>query len=441
MTKSGAYSAGRPVYLVDGLRTPFIKARSKPGPFSAADLAVAAGQPLLLRQPFAASELDEVILGCIIPAPREVNIARVVSLRLGCGKQVPAWTVQRNCGSGMQAVDSAAQAIAGGRSDLVLAGGTEAMSHAPVLLPPAAVELLGEWLQAKSAGQRLKLLGRLRPHHFKLVFGLLEGLTDPVVNLSMGQTAEILAQRFQISRERMDAFALSSHQRVARAQDEGLLSEVTPLYAADGSVYPHDDGVRRESDMAGLARLKPVFDRPFGLVTAGNSAQVTDGAAWLLLASADAVQRHGLPVLGRLVDCQWAGVDPSQMGLGPVHAMAPILQRQKLSAAAIDYWEINEAFATQVLACVEAWQSAEYCREELGLEQPFAPIPPERLNVDGGAVALGHPVGASGARIVLHLLEVLKRSGAQRGMAAICIGGGQGGAMLLERNREVGHEA
>lgn len=439
MHKSGAYAAGRPVYLVDGLRTPFIKAKSGPGPFSAADLAVAAGQPLLLRQPFAASQLDEVILGCIIPAPNEVNIARVVSLRLGCGKRVPAWTVQRNCGSGMQAVDSAAQAIAAGRAELVLAGGTEAMSHAPVLLPPAAVQLLGAWLQAKTLGQRLKLLTRLRPEHFKLVFGLLEGLTDPVVNLSMGQTAEILARRFLISREQMDAYSLASHQRVAAAQDKGWMSEVTPLYAGDGSVFLHDDGVRRESDAAKLAKLKPVFDRPFGLVTAGNSAQVTDGAAWLLLASAEAVQRHGLPVLGRIVDCQWAGVEPRQMGLGPVHAMAPILARQGLPAEAIDYWEINEAFAAQVLACLAAWQSADYCREELELDQPFAPIPSERLNVDGGAVALGHPVGASGARIVLHLLEVLRRNNARRGMAAICIGGGQGGAVLLERDEEEHH--
>lgn len=440
MSQQGAYATGSAVYLVDGLRTPFIKARTGPGPFSAADLAVAAGQPLLLRQPFSPEDLDEVILGCIIPAPNEVNIGRVVSLRLGCGKKVPGWTVQRNCGSGMQAIDNAAQTIASGRSDLVLAGGTEAMSHAPVLLPPVAVELLGQWRQAKSASQRIKLLTQLRPQHFKLVFGLLEGLTDPVVNLSMGQTAEILAGRFGISREQMDDFALGSHQRIAQAQDEERMTEVTPLYAGNGQVYLHDDGVRRESDAAKLAKLKPVFDRPFGLVTAGNSAQVTDGAAWLLLASAEAVKRFGLTVKARLVDAEWAGLEPRQMGLGPVHAMAPILRRQGLSSDAIDFWEINEAFAAQVLACLEAWQSAAYCKEELDLDQPFTPIPQDRLNIDGGAVALGHPVGASGARIVLHLLKVLEAKGARRGMAAICIGGGQGGAMLVERCEEVSDE-
>lgn len=440
MKNRSAYAGGRPVYVVDGLRTPFLKAREKPGSFRASDLAVAAGKALLARQPFAADALDEVILGCIIPGPKEVNIARVVSLRLGCGKKVPAWTVQRNCGSGMQALDSAASAIASGRADLILAGGTEAMSHAPVLLPPPAVELLGAWSQAKTLSQRLALLSRLRPRHFQLVFGLLEGLTDPVVNLSMGQTAEILAERFSISREQMDAFALESHLRAAQAQDDGRLVEITPLYDTDGTVLAADEGVRRDTDMARLAKLKPVFDRPFGQVTAGNSAQVTDGAAWLVLASGDAVQRHGLSVLGRIVDCEWAGVEPRQMGLGPVHAMAPILARQGLTAENIDYWEINEAFAAQVLACMEAWQSAAYCREELGLEQPFTPIPPDRLNIDGGAVAIGHPVGTSGARIVLHLLQVLRRTETRRGMAALCIGGGQGGAMLLEQGEVRDHD-
>jgi acetyl-CoA C-acetyltransferase len=439
MSSKGSYAGGRAVYIVDGNRTPFLKAAGKAGSFSAADLAVGAGKALLARQPFTPDELDEVIIGCIIPSPDEVNIARIIALRLGCGKKVPAWTVQRNCGSGMQALDSAARNIATGQADLILAGGTEAMSHAPVLLPPLTVELLGEWLRARSLGARLRLLARLRPAHFHFIFGLLQGLSDPVVNLSMGQTAEILAQRFAISRPAMDAFALESHRRCAVAQDAGFFSEVAPLYDRDGNVYSLDDGVRRDSDLARLAKLKPVFDRPFGLVTAGNSAQVTDGAALLLLASDAAVQRYQLPVLGRIADCAWAGVDPAQMGLGPVHAMTPILLRQGLPSTAIDFWEINEAFAAQVLACQQAWQDGDYCRSELGLAQPWAPLPADRLNVDGGAVALGHPVGSSGARIVLHLLKVLERNGGQRGMASLCIGGGQGGAMLIERGRGGAH--
>lgn len=441
MSRNGAYQSGRPVYIVDGNRTPFLKARGTPGPFRASDLAVAAGRTLLLRQPFEPEELDEVILGCIIPGPDEANIARVVSLRLGCGKGVPAWTVQRNCGSGMQAIDAAAMEIAHGRAELVLAGGTEAMSRAPLLLNDAMTELLGEWGRAEGISERLRLLARLRPGHLRPVIALLHGLTDPVAGLSMGQTAENLAFRFGISRERMDAYALESHRRLARAQDEGMLGEIATVYAPDGACYEHDEGVRRDTDMAGLSRLKAAFDPPFGLVTAGNSAQITDGAAWLILASGEAVERYRLPVAGRIVDCQWAGVEPGEMGLGPLHAMAPILGRQGLTVGDVDFWEINEAFAAQVLACLEAWQSDVYCRGELGLGHPFDPIPPERLNVDGGAVAIGHPVGTSGARIVLHLLHVLARNNARRGMASLCIGGGQGGAMLVERGEGVPHGA
>ena len=439
MSRTDIYKNGRPVYIVDGNRTPFLKARGKPGPFTASDLAVAAGKALLVRQPFTPEALDEVVLGCVAPGPDEANIARVVALRLGCGKQVPAWTVQRNCGSGMQAIDAAALDIAFGRSDLVLAGGCEAMSHAPLLLNDEMAVLLGEWGRAGTRWNKLRLLGRFRPRHFRPVAALLRGLTDPISGLSMGQTAENLAARFQLGRERMDAFALESHRRLAAARDAGRLAEISAIYDHDGNFYDHDEGVRPDSDMAGLARLKPVFDHPFGLVTAGNSAQITDGAAWLVLASAEALWKYRLPVMGRIIDSELAGVAPEQMGLGPVHAMARIMKRQGLASQDIGFWEINEAFAAQVLACLEAWQSPDYCKSELGLDDPFGAIDREILNVDGGAVAIGHPVGASGARIVLHLVNVLRRNNARLGMAGLCIGGGQGGAMLIELSREASH--
>jgi acetyl-CoA C-acetyltransferase len=184
--------------------------------------------------------------------------------------------------------------------------------------------------------------------------------------------------------------------------------------------------------MEKLGSLRPVFDRPTGKVTAGNSAQVTDGAAWLILASEEAVKRYDLQVLGRIADSQWAALDPAQMGLGPVHAMAPLLRRQQLGTTDVDYWEINEAFAAQVLACQRAWSDQDYCKQQLELDQAQEPIAPDRLNVDGGGISLGHPVGASGARIVLHLTKVLARNGSRRGMASLCVGGGQGGAMLIE---------
>jgi len=421
-----------PVYVVDGARTPFLKARNAPGPFAAADLAVQAGRALLLRQPFDAPDLDEVVVGCAAPSPDEANIGRVVALRLGCGERVPGWTVMRNCASGMQALDSAIAAIQLGRHDLVLAGGVDALSRAPVLLSDDMVRWLAGWSASRGAAARLAALRAFRPRYLAPVIGLLKGLTDPVAGLSMGQTAENLATRFGISRADMDAYAAQSHQRALAARAAGRLrGEIAPLADTAGRLYEDDDGVRDDSTPQRLAALRPVFDKPDGNVTAGNSSQVTDGAALLLLASEAAVRRWSLRPLGRILDSQWAGLDPAQMGLGPVHAATPILLRHGLGLHDVDLWEINEAFAAQVLACLAAWQDDAWCRENLGTGA-WGPLDTQRLNVDGGAIALGHPVGASGARIVLHLLNALQARGLRRGMAAICIGGGQGGAMLVE---------
>ncbi|WP_019919578.1 acetyl-CoA C-acetyltransferase [Methyloversatilis discipulorum] len=420
------------VFVVDGARTPFLKSRNAPGPFAAADLAVAAGNALLARQPFRPDQLDEVILGCAAPSADEANIGRIAALRMGCGDRVPGWTVMRNCASGMQALDSGLANIQRGRADLVLAGGVDALSRAHLLFSDAMVRWLSQWYAAKTLGQRAALITKFRPAMLAPVIGLIKGLTDPVIGLNMGQTAENLAAKFGISRTQMDFYAMRSHQRTARALDEGCFGEIVPLTDRDGKLYAEDDGMRRDSSVERLAKLRPVFDRKHGHITAGNSSQVTDGASWLLLASQKAVDQYGLKPLGRILDVQWAALDPAQMGLGPVHAATPILQRHGLGLNDLDAWEINEAFAAQVIACVEAWKSDSYCREQLGLSHALGTLDERRLNVDGGAIAIGHPVGASGARIVLHLLHVLKRRGGGRGMASICIGGGQGGAMLVE---------
>ncbi|MDH4188757.1 MAG: acetyl-CoA C-acetyltransferase [Betaproteobacteria bacterium] len=425
------------IYIVDGARTPFLKSKNRPGRFAASDLATQAGRALLVRQKFAPNELDEVILGCAAPSVDEVNIGRVAALRMGCGQKVPGWTVMRNCASGMQAIDSAIGNMLSGRSSLVLAGGVDALSRAPLLYADKMVLWFSDFAAtrgrlAKAAHfARLPLGAVLAP-----VIAIMKGLTDPMVGLLMGQTAENLAHRFGITREQMDAYSVRSHQRAVRAQDGGWLAagggEIEALYDRDASTYTLDDGARRDASLEGLAKLKPFFDRKYGNVTPGNSSQITDGAAWLVLATDEAVQRHGLAPIGRIVDSQWAGLDPAQMGLGPVHATTPILQRQSLKLDDLDYIEINEAFAAQVLACIAAWKEARYCREQLGLDGALGALDEEKLNVDGGAVALGHPVGASGARIVLHLLNTLRRNKAKRGIASICIGGGLGGAMLVE---------
>ncbi len=436
MTETTA-SRFRDVYIVDVARTPFLKAKSKPGPFSASDLAVNAGRQLLERQPFSPTDLDEVVLGCVMPSPDEANIARLVALRLGCGKSVPAWTVQRNCASGMQALDSARKDIALGKCDLVLAGGTEAMSRAPLLYNEGMTNWFAGLASAKSFPAKLKEMLAFRPWFLSPVIALLRGLTDPFVNLSMGQTAENLAYRFNITRQQMDEFALTSHQRVQQAQESKHLNEVRTVFDTRGAYYSEDDGVRKDSSIEKLATLKPFFDKKFGSVTAGNSSQVSDGAAMLILASKEAIRKYRLPVLARIVDIEWAGVDPAEMGLGPVYAVNTLLKRQNLQMQDIDFWEINEAFAAQVLACLAAFKSDDYCKQNLGRDHALGAIDPSKLNVDGGAIALGHPVGASGARIALHLTEILKQRHAKLGVASICIGGGQGGAMLIENTTEV----
>jgi acetyl-CoA C-acetyltransferase len=421
------------IYVVDGARTPFLKAQKGPGPFAASDLATQAGRALLLRQPFEPSDLDEVILGCAAPSPDETNIGRMVALRLGCGNKVPGWTVMRNCASGMQAIDSAIANIQCGRSELVLAGGVDALSRAPLLYSDAMVRWFAGMMSMRSAGQKAQHFTRLSPGALlSPVIGLMKGLTDPVVGLLMGQTAENLAWKFGIDRKQMDEFAVRSHQRALAGRTAGHFGEIVPVVDGKGNVYAEDDGVRADASMAGMAKLKPFFDKKYGNITAANSSQITDGAAWVLLASEEAVKKWNLKPLGRIVDSEWAGLAPEQMGLGPVHATTPILQRNGLTLADVDYWELNEAFAAQVLGCQAAWQDEAYCREQLDLPGAYGAIDEARLNVDGGAVSIGHPVGASGARIVLHLLHVLRRNNARRGVATICIGGGLGGAMLLE---------
>lgn len=423
----------QPVYIVDGARTPFIKARSRPGPFTPVDLAVQCGRPLLARQNVSSDAYDLVILGCVNVVADEMNPARVAALRLGMGEDQVAFTVQINCGSGMQSIDTAYRYIRDGSADLILAGGAEALSHAPLVLRQEAVEWYASMASTKGQIERMSILANLKADFFKPVIGLERGLTDPITELNMGQTAEILAHRFDISRQKADRYAMESHHRLAKAQQMGWLDgEVEPAFDRDGVVHDKDDGVRPDSDMESLAKLSPAFEKPYGKVTPGNSSQITDGASWLILASEDAVKSHGLKPLAVIRDSEWSALDPSVMGLGPVLCSTEMMKRNELTRESIELWEINEAFAAQVLACLAAWEDETFCREVLDLPDAFGPIDRDSLNVDGGAVSLGHPVGTSGNRIVLHLVRAMDRLGKKRGIATECIGGGQGGAMLVE---------
>ncbi len=396
-------------------------------------MAVQCGRPLLLRQPFAPNAFDQVILGCVNVIADEMNPARVAALRLGMGDAMTAFTVQINCGSGMQSIDTGYRYIQDGTADLVLAGGAESLSHSPLVFSRSAVDWYARLNGARDIWSKILAALQIRPSLFKPIIGLERGLTDPIVELNMGQTAELVAHLFHITREQADAYAAESQNRLARAQAEGWLKdEIVPAFARDGTLYDHDDGVRPDSSVESLGKLKPAFERPWGKVTPGNSSQITDGASWVILASEDAVKKHNLQPKAVIVDSEWSALDPSIMGLGPVLCSTALMKRHQLALGDIELWELNEAFAAQVLGCLAAWEDPEFCQKTLGLDHTAGSIPRDRINVDGGAIGAGHPVGASGNRIVLHLVNAMKRLGLKRGIATECIGGGQGGAMLIE---------
>jgi acetyl-CoA C-acetyltransferase/acetyl-CoA acyltransferase len=426
----------RDVVVLEGARTPFCRAGTLLADLDAVELGRAAVREAIERAEVAPGEIDEVIVGNIAGPHDAANVGRVIALAAGVPRRVPASTVNRNCGSALQAIADAALKIRAGEAAVVVAAGVESMSRIPVLYPESFKRILARAARAKSAGARLAAFAALRPRDFKPVIALETGLTDPVSGLNMGETAEVLAREFGVTREEQDRFALESHQRAARAWAEGRLAdEVAPLPLPPRyeTLAEKDNGIRENQSLEALAKLKPWFDREYGTVTAGNSSQITDGAAAVVLASEERARASGLPILGRVRAVAFAACDPERMGLGPAYATPMALARAGLTLEQIDLVEINEAFAAQVIACVRAMESATFARDKLGLAAPVGSLDPARTNVNGGAIALGHPVGASGARLVLTLLKEMARRDVALGLATLCIGGGQGGAIVLER--------
>jgi acetyl-CoA acetyltransferase family protein len=344
--------------------------------------------------------------------------------------------VNRNCGSALQAVADGMLRIEAGRADLVAVGGTESMSGIPLLFPDSMKDKMEAMMRAKSPVAKAGVAASFRPADLKPVIGLLVGLTDNYCGLNMGETAEVLAREFSVSREDQDAFALESHKRASAAQKSGRLArEITPVPIPPrfGAMAREDVGIRHGQSLEALGKLRPVFDRHYGTVTAGNSSQITDGAAALILASSRVVGERRLPVLGWVRGYAFAGLDPARMGLGPVYATAGLLKQTGVSLRDIDLIEMNEAFAAQVLANLSAFASDRFAREHLDRNEAVGEIDRARLNVNGGAIALGHPVGATGARLVQTLLYEMSIRSASLGLVTLCIGGGQGGSILLER--------
>jgi acetyl-CoA acetyltransferase family protein len=416
--------------IVDGVRTPFAKMGTDFAGLGADELARTAVSMLLLRTGIDPRVVDEVIFGCVAQPADAANVARVIALRAGIPEPVPAVTVHRNCASGCEALTQAYERLAAGRGSVFIVGGTESMSQIPLLFPDSAAKKFAALARSKTLGKKIKALAAFRPADLKPRAGLVLGLTDPVCGLNMGETAETLAREFHISRERQDELALQSHQRACAARAK-LNEEITPVYVGSQSIT-EDNGPRPNQTMEALAKLRPVFDRHTGTVTAGNSSQITDGAVALLVMSESRAEKLGLVPLGALVDYAHAGCEPARMGLGPAFAIAAAEKRCGLKIEDADLIEINEAFAAQVEAVLQAVQSEKFARKWLGRETPLGEIPREILNVNGGAIALGHPVGATGARLVLTSLKELRRRKARRALVSVCVGGGQGTALWLE---------
>ncbi len=424
------------VAVVAGVRTPFTKAGSDQKDVPAHELGRVALREAYERAGIPPEDLDEVIFGNIAQPAEATNVARVVALHAGCPLGTSAYTVNRNCGSALQAVADAVLRIRAGAANLVAAGGTESMSRIPLLYSDRARAKFEALMRARTPGARLGAFASFRPADFKPVLGLAIGLTDNYCGLNMGETAEVLAREFGITREAQDAFALMSHRRASAAQKAGRLAEEitpTPLPPRYDRFAVEDVGIRHEQSPEALAKLKPVFDRRYGTVTAGNSSQITDGAGALILASERAVAERGLPVLGWVRSAEFAALSPARMGLGPAHATPPALDRAGVVLRDIGLIEMNEAFAAQVIANEIAFASDRFAREELARPRAIGAIDRGKLNVNGGAIALGHPVGATGARLVLTLLLEMRRRDVELGLVTLCIGGGQGAALVLER--------
>jgi acetyl-CoA acetyltransferase family protein len=425
------------IYIVDGVRTPFAKSGTVFADSTAMELGKTVVSLLVARSGIAPDKIEEVILGCVGQPAEAPNIARVIALRAGIPESVPAVTVHRNCASGFEAVTQAAEKMLAGRGDVFLVGGVESMSQLPLLYSYETAKKIGALARAKDIAQRIQAVTRFRLEDLKPEIALQLGLSDPVCGLSMGQTAENLSREFNISREEQDTFAMRSHHRAiaARAKLDG---EITPVYlpkSKNGKVYlQEDNGPRENQTMEALAKLKPVFEPNTGTVTAGNSSQITDGAAALLLMTEKGLKESGLTPLGRLIGYDYVGLDPARMGLGPVYAIHRAEQRVGFGLKDAAIIEINEAFAAQVLACQKAAVSTDYAKSSLGRESALGEIPDEILNVNGGAIALGHPVGVTGARLVLTALKELHRRAADKALVALCVGGGQGGALWVTRN-------
>jgi acetyl-CoA acyltransferase len=429
------FGNGRRVAIVAGVRTPFAKAGTAFKSISAIDLGKLCVAELLQRTNLDGKEVQALVFGTVIPSVLAPNIAREVSLLPLLPKGVQAFSVSRACASANQAITDAADQIALGQLDVAIAGGSESLSNIPIMHSQGFAEALVLASKARSLPARLKALSRIRPRDLVPVT---PAIAEPSTGETMGQSAEKMAKLNAIAREEQDHFALRSHRLAAAGTADGrLTAEIMPVYVPPrfDSVLTSDNGIREDTSYEQLAALKPVFDKKYGTVTAGNSSPLTDGGACILLMSEEKAKSLGYPPLGIIRSYAYAALDPGEQLLqAPVLAAPVALKRAGLTLKDIDLIEMHEAFAAQVLSNLKGFES-KWWAERAGFSQPVGEVDRAKLNVMGGSIAIGHPFGATGARITTTLLNELRRRDGQFGLMTVCAAGGMGFAMVVERTR------
>lgn len=422
---------GRRVAIVEGCRTPFAKSNTAFRSLSAVDLGKVSVRELISRTDLDVNEIDHVVYGTVIQSVQEPNIAREVTLGSGIPATVPAFTVGRACASSNQAITSAAEQIALGMADVVVAGGAESLTDIPVLFSDTMRDALVAASKARSLPDRLKAFAGIRPRDLAPVT---PAIAEPTTGLTMGESAEKMAQENGISREEQDRWALRSHQLAWEATQDGRLTrEIAPVFA-DGVAITSDNGIRGDTSAEKLAKLKPAFDRRYGTVTAGNASPLTDGASAVLLMSEDKARALGYEPLGYIRSYAYAALAPSdQLLQGPVLATPVALERAGISMSDVDLMEMHEAFAAQVLSNLQWLDSDKIGRDRLGLSGAIGHPDEDRINVMGGSIAVGHPFGATGGRITVTMLNELRRRDGEIGLITVCAAGALGFAMVVER--------
>lgn len=419
----------RRVAVIGGLRIPFCRANSIYTDASNQDMMTATLAALVEKYDLKGQTLGDVVLGAVIKHSTDWNLARECAIGSGLSLRTPGVDTQRACGTSIEACINIANKIALGQIESGIAGGTDSLSDVPVVFSEGFRSLLLASYRGRSFMQKALPWLRLRPHHLMPQF---PGVTEPRTNLSMGESMEITAKQFKVAREHQDQLALASHIKAAAAYDSGFYADlVTPFLDAE-----EDNNIRRDTTFEKLQRLKPVFDTSgTGTITAGNSTPLTDGAAAVLLASEEWARLKNLPIIAYLTYCKVAAVDfISTEGLlmAPVYAVSDMLKDANLRLQDFDFYEIHEAFASQTVATLMAWQSEQFCRARLGRNVPLGPIELAKLNVKGGSIAIGHPFAATGARIVATMAKLLHEKGGGRGLISVCTAGGMGVTAIME---------